>query len=192
MSSQAVTPTYEAGKRAFASRMRGEVFASPYGHAERSLWMNGWNDARDEFLKDTALLFESPPPDSTLLGDVTGYTKVPDRYAQESGRETIDQIRDLAGAWLRRALIAGCNVEDAAFAVHCMSTAYKYRSRLGKKDSVEQDTAKAEWYEAMFKHVLGQGGDPRSYRANFKSYERQEHVTGTNDRGSGGFGDPTP
>lgn len=165
---------YRAGASAFAARLRGAVFASPYAHEGRSTWLAGWNDARDAFVKDTALQFESPVAEQTLLGDVTGYTKVPDRYAGDGlhSRETIDQIRDLAGEWLRRALVAGCSVEDAAFAVHCMSTAYKYRSRLGKKDSVEQDTAKAEWYEAMFKYVLGTGADPRSYRENFAPYVR--------------------
>lgn len=31
-------------------------------------------------------------------------------------------------------------------AIHCELTAFKYRQRLGKKDSLEQDLAKEKWY----------------------------------------------
>lgn len=31
-------------------------------------------------------------------------------------------------------------------AVHCELTAFKYRQRLGKKDSIEQDMKKEKWY----------------------------------------------
>ena len=31
-------------------------------------------------------------------------------------------------------------------AIHCELTAFKYRQRLGKKDSIEQDLEKEKWY----------------------------------------------
>lgn len=31
-------------------------------------------------------------------------------------------------------------------AIHCELTAFKYRMRAGKKDSIEQDLAKEKWY----------------------------------------------
>lgn len=31
-------------------------------------------------------------------------------------------------------------------AIHCELTAFKYRQRLGKKDSIEQDMEKEKWY----------------------------------------------
>lgn len=31
-------------------------------------------------------------------------------------------------------------------AIHCELTAFKYRQRLGKKDSIEQDLGKEAWY----------------------------------------------
>jgi hypothetical protein len=55
---------------------------------------------------------------------------------------------------------------EAAVASHCRITAYKYRMRVGRKagQPVEQDVAKALWYEAMADYLLGQGPDPREYR----------------------------
>lgn len=108
-----------------------------------------------------------------VADDATGFHVAPARYSGQE-RETIDLLRDAAGALLREALAAGCSPGDAAFAVHCGLTARKYRSRLGRKGPPEEDLRKAEWYEQMWEHVVRGGPDPRSYRAGFSPYVRPE------------------
>jgi len=55
----------------------------------------------------------------------------PDHYKQYSV-ETIDMM------------IAIYGIESVI--IHCELTAFKYRQRLGHKDSIEQDMAKEKWY----------------------------------------------
>lgn len=217
----------DAGRRAFAHKLRGEVFASPYGQPELQLWLQGWNEARDALYKDTeiadpakpsayaqgwaafnfvrggffpcdppclenpkswaegwlaameearaaakaALVVEKSAEKEMVTADAIGASVIPNRYAGE--RECIDLIRDRAQGWLVEALKCGCSMNDAAFAVHCASTAFKYRFRTGKKDVAEQDIAKAEWYEQMFQHLCGNVGDPRQSRPGFEDYVQQ-------------------
>jgi hypothetical protein len=107
------------------------------------------------------------------IDDNTGFNVAPVRYNAE-GREPIDRIRDRAGDWFAEALAAGCNVADAAFAVHCASCAFKYRDRKGLKGPEDEDERKAGWYTQMFDHLCGRGPDPRSYRAQHTPYARPE------------------
>lgn len=86
----------------------------------------------------------------------TGFDKVPERYSTESGREAIDLIRD--------------SMSDQEFGVYCRGQALKYRLRLGKKDSPDEE--KARWYDEMALHVLADGEDPRTYREGFDGYKR--------------------
>lgn len=57
--------------------------------------------------------------------------------------ETIEMIRSIWG--------------DAATALWCEITAFKYRMRLGEKpeNSVEQDLAKEKWYLDKYRNIKG-------------------------------------
>ncbi len=91
------------------------------------------------------------------MDDNTGFNKVPDRYATDSGREAIDLIRD--------------SMSDAEFVQYCWGTAKKYALRDGKKGPDDGD--KRRWYELMADHVTFNTPDPRSNRPGFKPYVRQ-------------------
>lgn len=82
----------------------------------------------------------------------------PARYTAH-GRETIDRIRDLAGA-LGDALAVGVGRPNAAefladnlFTYFCLGNALKYEDRAGLKGPREEDEAKAAFYRAMASHV---------------------------------------
>jgi hypothetical protein len=111
---------------------------------------------------------ESPGGD-----DNTGFVVAPLRYSA-AGRETIDRIRDRAGAWFAEATASGCSVADAAFAVHCMACAFKYQDREGLKGPGDEDARKAAWYLQMFNFLLGRGPDPRTSRPGFTPYAPPE------------------
>lgn len=109
---------------------------------------------------------------------VDGADRKPDRYAGAEGRETIDAMRDMA---LAAAEGLGATdpdrvrrLADLLFAYHCDATALKYRQRTGKKGPAADDVRKAEWYEAMARHVRGQGPDPRHKRPGFEPYAYPE------------------
>lgn len=90
------------------------------------------------------------------MNDETGFDKVPERYATESGREAIDVIRD--------------SMTDSEFISFCTANAMKYQMRLGKKGS--DDAEKARWYTEMASHVEKGTPDPRSGRPGFSPYVR--------------------
>ena len=102
----------------------------------------------------------------------------PARYTAH-GRETIDRIRDLAGA-LGDALAVGVGRPNAAefladnlFTYFCLGNALKYEDRAGLKGPREEDEAKAAFYRAMASHVKRGGPDPRSARPDFAPYARE-------------------
>lgn len=90
------------------------------------------------------------------MSEETGFDKVPERYATESGREAIDIIRD--------------SMTDSEFISFCTANAMKYQMRLGKKGS--DDAEKARWYTEMASHVEQGTPDPRSGRPRFTPYVR--------------------
>lgn len=45
--------------------------------------------------------------------------------------------------------------------IHCELTAFKYRQRLGKKDSLEQDLAKEQWYLDKAKELRSTIGETK-------------------------------
>lgn len=88
-----------------------------------------------------------------MVNDEIGRAGVPAHYADESGREVIDIIRDQLG--------------DAGFAAYCAGNVIKYRRRAGKKGGAEEaakDGAKALFYSDMLSHLNGKGLDPRAAR----------------------------
>lgn len=109
-----------------------------------------------------------PPPD-----DNTGFHVPPVRYSAH-GRETIDRIRDSAYTFFMDARDRGCSFEDAVFAAYCSCTALKYQDRAGLKGPEDEDRKKADWYQSMGRHVMGEGPDPRAYRAEYAPYVREE------------------
>ena len=108
---------------------------------------------------------------TTTKDDATGFDSAPARYTKHE-RETIDRMRDMAGALYEEAFQARCSVNDAVFAVHCALTALKYEDREGLKGDAAEDAKKARFYRAMHAHVLNRGEDPRSSRPGFKAYKR--------------------
>lgn len=93
----------------------------------------------------------------------TGATEAPPHYAGD--REAVDVMRDM--------------MPDVFFAAACETHAAKYRIRAGRKGDAEIDEQKAEWWEAMGRHALGLGEDPRTSRpgwdADRDGYQRQDH-----------------
>ena len=104
-----------------------------------------------------------------------GRTEVPERYANDGRRETIDKIRDALG--------------DDGFIAWCEGNTLKYRDRLGKKGADDED--KLAFYTQMADHVRGclrvgyhracteYAADPRSKRPTYRRYVR--HHRGTTD-----------
>lgn len=97
-----------------------------------------------------------------LDADETGFERAPDRY-MAGGRETIDQVRDLA-QWL-----AGPK-GDRLFAAFCFFTAFIYCARAGRKGPARKDLDKARWFLQMVGHVLLQTADPRASRPTYQLY----------------------
>jgi hypothetical protein len=94
----------------------------------------------------------------------TGHDRIPDRYAGH-GRETIDEMRDIAHAF---------DLGDEGFALHCILTALKYHRRAGKKGTDEDaaaDARKQRWYEEMASHAMTGAPDPRAGRPDYAPYE---------------------
>ena len=142
---------------------------------EHSSDNNPWQNALD--LPDlvpttpaTSIMARRTTDADTPVGD----DRAPDRY-MASGRETIDEVRDICHALVGTSERAA----RALFAAHCLLTAYVYESRAGRKGEAEQDHAKARWYLQMAAHVMGLAKDrqpvedPRSKRPTFESYKRQ-------------------
>jgi hypothetical protein len=73
----------------------------------------------------------------------------PTHYRKTGQMEVIDQMMNLYGSY--------------AVKHFCICNAFKYRMRAGLKEGqlVEQDIAKARWYEAMVLFIEGKGKDPR-------------------------------
>lgn len=142
--------------------------------------------------RDVAVYNPSTPTRRATDADSPiGDDRAPDRY-MASGRETIDEVRDvcrhLSTVWLG-ALASngdGRKLGDSLFALHCVLTAYVYLSRAGRKGDAKQDHAKARWYIQMAKHVtydhMDENGraasldagrnydDPRASRCDYKPY----------------------
>lgn len=107
--------------------------------------------------------------------DDNGFERVPERYANDGGRETIDRIRDTLG--------------DEGFVAWCVGNVLKYGDRAGKKGDPAGDEAKIKFYMEMADHVREFIDrrisnpewqfykDPRHARAGFRPYVR--HVSGT-------------
>lgn len=115
----------------------------------------------------------------------TGFDRAPDRYtAGGTGRETIDEMRDLAYQQAVRLVgdkhdgvvdgVTPDELADELFAYHCDATALKYGRRKGRKGAADEDVAKAKWYRTMVAHARGEGPDPRAGRPDFKPYQRPE------------------
>lgn len=153
---------YLDGKAAAEKWLVGGPIVGPQDPELVAHFNRGWNEV--------VMGHQAANPKPPVPADAIGATVIPDRYAGE--RECIDLIRDNASEWFLEALRAGCDVADAAFAVHCMSCAFKYRFRTGKKDVEAQEIKKAEWYEQMFAHLCGHGEDPRALRPGFTGYVR--------------------
>lgn len=109
--------------------------------------------------------YASPP---TPTDDPIGDRAAPNRY-MASGRETIDEVRDIC------VHLTGGDTEKASalFAAHCLLTAYVYESRAGRKGDAAQDHAKAKWYADMVAHAMGVGADPRANRKDFTPYSTE-------------------
>ena len=138
---------------------------------EHSSDNNPWQNALD--LPD---LVPTTPATSALVRRATdadtpvGDDRAPDRY-MASGRETIDEVRDvcryLARLWLGYRYSendAQDKLGDSLFALHCLLTAYIYRSRAGRKGPAEQDHAKTDWYVQMTLHTLSTHMDEEGHR----------------------------
>lgn len=82
--------------------------------------------------------------------NTTGFDQIPSRYSLENGQEAIDYIRDKLG--------------DRLFIGFCLGNAMKYQLRAGKKGPAEIDLEKASFYMQMYRYVLGEDVDPRTYR----------------------------
>lgn len=63
----------------------------------------------------------------------------PDHY-KTSGKEVYQMMIDV---WGKEKFIAFCEMN-----------AFKYRMRMGKKNPIEEDLAKAEWYEKIAMEML--------------------------------------
>lgn len=81
---------------------------------------------------------------------VQGDAVNPAHYKPDGLPEVIDQMRLIYG--------------DGVVSCYCLCAAFKYRQRAGLKPGqpVEQDIAKARWYEQMRLFILGRGPDPRA------------------------------
>lgn len=176
-------------------REAGHLFAED---VERMRQMNALLLARVvELTPPTNPATSTPTRRATDTDSPIGDDRAPDRY-MASGRETIDEVRDvcrhLATIWT----IGTDNHDDrklgdSLFALHCMLTAYVYRSRAGRKGDAKQDHAKAGWYIQMARHVASNNmdeeglasslnagrnyDDPRASRCDYKPYE--EPMTGS-------------
>lgn len=58
--------------------------------------------------------------------------------------QRINMIHIFERVWGTRAVMTYCEI-----------TALKYRIRMGKKDNLEQELIKAEWYQRMASYLLG-------------------------------------
>ena len=107
-----------------------------------------------------------------MADSTTGFDRAPDRYTA-LGRETIDRQRDFAHEAARTVGAEDVNeLADMLFAYHCWAQVMKYEDRAGLKGDPTADRAKAEFYKAMFAHVLKGSPDPRSGRPDFTPYQR--------------------
>lgn len=90
-------------------------------------------DLRDEY-HSRAL----PPPEEPMKDDVV---RNPSRYELFTGVESIGVIAR--------------SFTEAEFRGFCLGNVMKYRFRAGKKDAVEQDLAKADFYVELFEKHRG-------------------------------------
>lgn len=142
-------------------QLKRDMHLSPFEHVAQALNSKSRYANFKGFRQYRALLENDADYDRE--DSTTGHDKAPLRY-MSNGREAIDDMRDNSGKWFAEAKELGANDRDAAFYTHCLATAFKYRARLGKKDDIEQDNGKAEWYEQMARYVVGTDKDPRAYR----------------------------
>lgn len=199
--------------------------ASPLGPVQTWTWDKAPDVVRQVW-RDTAMLVlrkygqppASSPQEQGQWRDVAVYTpptptrratdtdstigddRAPDRY-MASGRETIDEVRDVCRhvATIWTICKSGTDnhddrkLGDSLFALHCILTAYVYMSRAGRKGDAKQDHAKAGWYIQMARHVASNNmdeeglasslkagrnyDDPRASRCDYKPYE--EPMTGS-------------
>lgn len=110
-----------------------------------------------------------------------GYEAVPDRYAG-NGREVVDRWRDDAHA-VADALADQVGGDDdfrarmanTLYAYALLTHVTKYRLRAGAKGDPKGDEDKADFYEALARHVVHPSThpDPRCNRPGFQPYKRQ-------------------
>lgn len=79
-----------------------------------------------------------PPPEEPMKDDVV---RNPSRYELFTGVESIEVIAR--------------SFTEAEFRGFCLGNVMKYRFRAGKKDAVEQDLAKADFYVELFEKHRG-------------------------------------
>lgn len=145
---------------------------------DRLRWLDVALAVRSKYIEP----FNTPATPAPATDTPVGDDRAPDRY-MASGRETIDEVRDVCRH------LAGHKKEklaDALFALHCLLTAYVYHSRAGLNGPAAQDHAKADWYIQMARHVaatlmvpkgldhmvkLGRDySDPRCQRPTYQHY----------------------
>jgi NTP pyrophosphatase (non-canonical NTP hydrolase) len=109
-----------------------------------------------------------PPTGVAVMPSDNGFYSAPARYIGESGREKVDEMRDMCHS--RSDLygfvspVLSISPGDMMFAVVCRSHADKYDRDKG---APETDAEKKRFWEEMEMHALGRGADPRSQRRHF-------------------------